>query len=190
MNNKKLDLKYGVVALMIFVAALSRLLPHPPNFTPVAGMALFGAAYFNKRWLAIVIPLIALWCSNLILDNVFYAQYYDGFVWFSAITLWVYVSIAIVAVVGFLFLRKRSVGRIAVATLSASILFFLITNFGSWMSAMSVYPKTFSGLMACYAAGIPFFWKTMAGDFFYVAVLFGTYEWVKQSVPSFRTANA
>ncbi|MEO1515007.1 MAG: DUF6580 family putative transport protein [Bacteroidota bacterium] len=189
MNNKKFDLRYGIVIIMILLAALSRLMPHPPNFTPVTGMALFGAAYLNRRWLALVIPLVALWISNLILDNTVYAQYYDGFVWFSPFTIWVYISIAAIVGIGYIFLKKVSFGRVASVTLLASLLFFFVTNFGSWL-ASDMYPKNASGLLACYIAGIPFYWKTLAGDLFYTGVLFGIFEWMQRSVPALRPANA
>ena len=81
--NRKLNLRFGIIVALIFLAALSRFLPHPPNFTPVGGMALFGAAYFARKYWAFIIPFLAIWLSNLVIDNIFLAQYYDGFQWFS-----------------------------------------------------------------------------------------------------------
>lgn len=71
-----------VVITLIGLAALSRLLPHPPNFTAVGAMALFGAAYLSPRWLGFAVPFAALWMSDLIINNVVYAAYFDQFVWF------------------------------------------------------------------------------------------------------------
>ena len=104
MTNSKIDLRFGLIVLLIFMAALSRLLPHPPNFAPIAGMGLFGAAYFSKKYFAFLIPFIAYWISDLILDNLVYAQYYDGFQWFGS--LYVYASFALIIGLGFLLLKK------------------------------------------------------------------------------------
>lgn len=182
----KLNLRFGLVALMIVLAAASRLLPHPPNFTPIGGMALFGAAYFSRKYLAFLIPLLALWLSDLVLNNVIYPmmypEYYDGaFAW--GISPYVYGSVILITLLGFGLLKKIKMPRLLAGSVLASALFFLVTNFGVWASGMT-YPMTMDGLMACYAAGIPFFWNTLAGDLFYVAVLFGSYELVQQQLLS------
>lgn len=180
--NTKIDLRFGIIVLMIVVAALSRLLPHPPNFTPIGGMALFGAAYFSKKYLAFIIPLLALWMSDLVLNNVIYPiqfpEYYDGtFAW--GISPWIYSSFALIVLLGFGLLKKVKIPTLIGSSVLASILFFLLTNFGVWASG-TAYPMTFDGLMTCYAAGIPFFWNTLAGDLFYVGVLFGGYAFAQQ----------
>ena len=170
---KKISLKFGLITLLIAAAAGSRFLPHPPNFTPVTGMALFGAAHFAKKYWAFVIPVIALWLSNVLLDNIFYAQYYDSFQWFSQ----PYVFVAMIGIValGLLNLKKVTVGRLVGTSLIASGLFFLVTNFGSWL-ALPMYSKDFGGLMTAYAAGLPFLLNTVLGDLVYVGLLFGAYE--------------
>ena len=140
-------------------------------------MALFGAAYFAKKHWAIVVPLIAFWLSSLILDNTVYAGFYEGFVFVSQPM--VYVALVLIVALGWFMLKKVNIVNLLGASLSASGIFFLVSNFGSWLST-GLYPKTFAGLMSCYAAGIPFFGGTLAGDLFYVAVLFGGYELVKR----------
>lgn len=180
--NKKIDLRFGIVALMIVLAALSRLLPHPPNFTPIGGIALFGAAYFSRKYLAFLIPIAALWISDLLLNNVIlprqFPEYYDGtFAW--GISPWIYGSFALIVLLGFGLLKQIKIPRLIGGSVLASILFFLITNFGVWASG-TAYPMTFDGLMACYTAAIPFFWNTLAGDLFYVGVLFGGYALVQK----------
>lgn len=175
-NQKKSVL---VISVLIIIAALSRLMPHTPNFTPIGATALFGAAYFTKKYWAILIPLIALWASDLILNNVFYAQWYDGFAWMTTGFLWIIGAFTLIAILGMIVLKKDiNPANLLMTSFSASSIFFLVTNFGSWMSS-AIYPKTAEGLMACYTAGVPFFWNTVAGDLFYVAVLFGAYEFVK-----------
>lgn len=181
--NSKLNLRFGIVALMIVFAALSRLLPHPPNFTPIGGMALFGAAYFSRKYLAFLIPLAALLISDLVLNNIVYPrmfpEYYDGtFAW--GVSPWIYGSFILITLLGFGLLKQIKLPRLVGTSLLASSLFFLVTNFGVWASG--VYPKTLDGLMACYAAGVPFFWNTLAGDLFYVGVLFGAYALAQQHI--------
>ncbi|HHB52745.1 MAG TPA: hypothetical protein ENK75_06910, partial [Saprospiraceae bacterium] len=90
---------FGVIVLLIVAAAFSRLIPHPANFAPVGAMALFGAAYISNRALSVLVPIVAMWLSDLFLSNVVYAQYYEGFQWYG--NLWVYAAFAGIAVIGF-----------------------------------------------------------------------------------------
>jgi hypothetical protein len=185
MRNKKINLSIWIMSCMVLLAALSRFLPHPPNFTPIGGMALFGAAYFSRKGLALLIPFIALWLSNIILDNVVYAQYYDGFVWFS--NPMVFVGFGTIVLMGLFTLKKVSTFSILGSSLMASVLFFLVSNFGTWMSGTGMlYTKDLTGLMACYTAGIPFFWNTLAADLFYVGVLFGSWQFLTSRYPSLQ----
>ena len=182
MNQNKVQLKFGIVAIMIVIVALSRLLPHPYNFTPIGGMALFGAAHFSKKYWAFLIPLIAIWVSDLVLNNVVYATYFDGFQWVSTSFLFVSISFILIAAFGLIWLKTLKPGKLFIASLIASVIFFLLTNFGSWLfDPMNVYPNNVAGLGAAYAAGIPFFWNTLLGDLFYTAVLFGGFEWVSRT---------
>jgi len=187
MNNKT-DLRFGILAGMILLAALSRLLPHPHNFTPVGGMALFGAAYFTRKYLAFLIPIAAMWLSDLVLNNLVYAkmypEFYSGFTWMG--NLWVYASFILIALLGFGLLQKVKPLRLLGASLGASTLFFIVTNFGVWIGGLT-YPKTWEGLVACYTAAIPFFWNTLAGDLFYVGVLFGAFAFLQNRYPALQT---
>ena len=176
-----LQLRTITIIAFIFVAALSRLLPHPPNVSPIGGIALFGAAYFSRKWLAFVIPVAALWFSNLILDNFVYNLGGGSFTWFNSYFVWVILSVALIMTFGQFFLHKIQTKRVVIASLIASLIFFLVTNFSSWIYLD--YPKNLSGLFAAYVAGIPFFWNTLAGDLFYVALLFGGFEWLRQRYP-------
>jgi hypothetical protein len=186
MTENKLNTRWSIVAFIIFLVAFSRLLPHTFgftqlfNFNPLGGMALFGAAYFSRKYMAFLLPFLALWVSNLLVDNLFYANYYDGFVWFAN---WeVYLAFALIVVLGSVMLKKINPLRLLGASLSTSVLFFIVTNFFVWVSG-TMYAKTLSGLVTCFVAAIPFFWNTMAGDLFYVALLFGVFEWVKIQRP-------
>jgi hypothetical protein len=178
-----------ILAAFIIFAALSRLLPHAYNFTPLGAIALFGAAYFpSKKW-ALIIPLIAIWVSDLILNNVMYSAYYEGFAWFTSGFLYIYGSIAMIVVLGYYILKKVTIGRVLGGALGASLIFFVISNFGVWITS-PLYPLTAEGLMACYTAAIPFFHNTIAGNIVYSGVLFGGYEFLKYRNPALVPAEA
>ena len=163
------------IFVLILAAALSRLLPHWPNFTPVGAMALFGAAYFPRKVVAFLAPILALYLSDLLLNNLLYAEYYDGFTW-AISSPWVYAAFLLIIGIGMLLRGRVSAVAVGGSALAASVVFFLITNFGVWASSLNLlYPKSFAGLMACYAAGLPYFWNTLAGDLFFSGVLFGAY---------------
>lgn len=184
-KKKNVHLRFGVITLMVLLAALSRLLPHPPNFAPIGAMALFGAAYFSQRYLSFLIPIISMWLSDLVLNNVVYGQYYDHFVWFYDGFYFTYGSFIVIGLIGFVTLKRIRVQNIILASLLASIVFFLISNFGVWAST-TMYPKTFSGLMTCYTAGLPFFKNTIMGDFIYSGVLFGAFELAQRKIPALQ----
>ena len=190
MKANKLDLRFSVMTLMILLAAMSRLLPHPPNFAPIGGMALFGAAYFNKRYWAFLVPIISMWISDLVLNNVVYAQYFNRFVWFYGGSLFTYGAFALIVLFGMLSLKKIRLPNLIASALGSSVIFFLVSNFGVWFSG-AMYPKTVSGLLACYTAGIPFFHNTILGDLVYTGVLFGVFALCVRKIPqlSYRHAN-
>ena len=152
--------RYEVLVTMILAAALSRLAPHPPNFTAIGALALFGGAQFSDRRAALLVPLAAMLLSDLGLG------FYPHMDW------WVYGSFALIVCMGLWLRSRRTAWRIAGASLMASTLFFLVTNFPVWLHG-TLYAKSFAGLMACYVAALPFFGNTLLGDGFYCMALFG-----------------
>jgi hypothetical protein len=160
-----------VLAAIVATAAF-RLIPHPPNFTPIGAMALFGGAYFGKRGLAFVAPIAAMLLSDAILG-------------FHSGMPFVYASVALIVLIGQVALSRPTFLRVGAAALASSILFFVITNFGTWLVS-GIYPMTASGLATCFVAAIPFFQNTLAGDLFYSAVLFGGFALLERSVPALR----
>lgn len=173
-------MKIRLAIALIFIAALSRLFPHPDNFTPIGAMGLFAAAYFNRSWMMLAVPFAALFLSDLILNNVIYSHLYDGFTLITS--WWIYAAFALVMLTGYVLLRgKVSPSRVILASLAASVIFFLVTNFSVWYGGYMPYPKTFAGLMTCYAAGLPFLGNTVLGDLIFSGILFGSFEWVLRS---------
>lgn len=175
--------KWWIFAGFVFVAALSRLLPHPYNFAPIGGMALFAGGVLSGKRLFWIIPLLAYWVSDLLVNNILYASYFDGFVWFGH--PFVYLSLFLIVGLGKLLLNKISISRVIAGSLSASVVFFILSNLGVWLVAPT-YPPTWAGLMACYTAAIPFFQYTVAGDLFYVTILFGSYTLITQYYPAWK----
>lgn len=164
--------RFTVLAGLILAAAASRLAPHPPNFSPVAALALFGGAHFADKRLAFGVPLVALLLGDLALG------FYSGMAW-------VYGSFALIVCLGLRLRSRRTFQPIAVAALAGSLLFFAVTNFGVW-AVGELYLRTLAGLVACYAAAIPFFQNTLAGDAFYAAVLFGGFALAEKRFPVLR----
>ncbi len=161
--------KFFFLTALVLGAALTRLLPHYPNFTAIGGLALFGGAYFDKKWQSFVIPFAALFLTDLLLG-------------FHSTMFAVYGSFALIILLGMSLSKKRTVTSVLLASVTSSVLFFVITNLGMWMT-MGMYPKTAAGLGMCYTAAIPFFHTTLLGDLFFTSVLFGAYELIQLKAP-------
>ena len=181
--------RFFVIAGFIIIAALSRILPHPPNFAPIVGMSLFGAAYLGNRKWALALPLIAMFVSDLVINNTVYASYYSSFQWFNVDLIWVYLPILAIVGLGFILFKKVSTTRVIGGSLVASVLFFIASNFGVWISS-GLYPITMEGLVTCYTAALPFFQNALLGDLFYAGVLFGLFELVSKRLPALQLSTA
>ncbi len=149
--------KQLVIISFIVVAAILRLLPHLPNVTPITAMALFSGVYFTNKKYAFILPLLAMFLSDIFLG-------------FSSITLFVYGAFILVSYIGFSS-KKVSIKTILISSVS----FFVITNFGVWLIG---YPKTLNGLIECYTLAIPFFRNSLLGDFFFAGVMYYGFEFV------------
>tara|TARA_B110000116_G_scaffold46261_1_gene38424 strand:- start:86 stop:661 length:576 start_codon:yes stop_codon:yes gene_type:complete len=172
---KKLNLQTGIISIIILLAAFTRIMPHPPNFSPMAAIGLFGAAHFAKKWQAFLIPLIGIWISDLVINNFIYSSHSSNFVWFYDGFYWQYISYVFIIFAGlFIFNKGISVTKTLGGMLSSSGIFFLVSNFGVWAGG-TMYTKNITGLITCYAAGIPFIHNTIISDTLFTTVLFGTY---------------
>ncbi len=158
--------------VIILIAAGLRIAPHPWNFTPIGAMALFSGALVRDRRLAFLFPLVTLFAGDIFLG-------------FHKLMPVVYASFLISVLIGRLLQNRRTLARITAATLLGAVQFFVVTNFGVW-AVGDFYPRTLAGLAACYAAGIPFFWNTLAGDAFYVGILFGSFALAERLFPALR----
>jgi hypothetical protein len=164
---------------MAITAGAIRLLPHLPNFTPVGALGLFAGSRL-RSWQAFAVPFLVMAVSDLLL----WSWPIYGYKPFNP---YVYTCFFVNVMLGRLFLRKGGLWRVPVVSLFASLLFFVVTNFGTWAgSDGSVYPKTMAGLSACYVAALPFagnwdtdgtkfFFGTVAGDLAFSILFFGLY---------------
>src|SRR5258708_1031862 len=172
------------LASLIVVAALTRLVPHPPNFAPITAMAVFGAIRYRSRWAAGVTPLLALLLSDLVRE----VLYRNGLTrdWGLYHGMWVvYGTTALIVLLGRLAYGTRSPAIIAAATLGGSCVFFLLTNFAVWAGG-SLYPHTADGLAICFTAAIPFFRNALLGDVTYATILFGAWALAEARFPALR----
>lgn len=169
-----MKLRLGIIIGIIAAAALFRLLPHPPNVTPVAAMALFAGAHLSDRRLAFTIPFAALFLSDLLLG-------------FHATMPFVYAGFALTVMLGLWLGRRLQAPTVLGGALAGSVLFFLLTNFGSWLVS-DLYPRSLEGLMAAYAAGLPFFRNSLLGDLFFTALFFGGLHLADRRIPRLRQA--
>lgn len=182
-QEEKVMTKSNVWAVLIFlvVAGITRALPHPPNFTPLAAMALFGGAYLTNRKLAFLLPLVAIMFSDLLLESLYQLglREYSGL---HSTMFFVYGSFIAITAIGTLLMNRVKPFHLLGASLGASVLFFLVTNFGVYATGALGHDTT--SLMATYALGIPFFHYTVLGDLFFVTMLFGGFELLKTRIPA------
>lgn len=172
---EKITPRFWLLTFMVFAAAFIRLIPHPPNFAPIAAMALFGGAYFNRKSFAFAVPLAAMFLTDAIIG--FHSE------------MWlIYLSFALIVLIGMLMLKKVNIKNVIIASLTASISFFIITNFGVWAFG-TMYPKNIAGLIECYIAAIPFIQNTLIGDLFFSGIMFGIFEFIKVKLPLLSQAK-
>ncbi len=172
---------------LIAAAAMSRLLPHPENMTPITAMALFAAAYLPSRRLSLGLPLAAMFVGDVILYATRDAAYQSVMI---PMTACVYLAFAVIGLLGRWLQTTKSPARVVGMATLGSVLFFLLTNFGVWAVFTESYPRTVSGLVDCYILGLPFFRNALLGDLGYTAILFGGFALLERTVPQMRTANA
>lgn len=163
-NKEKIWEIFGILFL-IFLGVILRILPHPPNFAPIAAIALFGGVYLTKKYFWIV-PLLALFVGDYFIGS------YN-----IRLMIAVYGSFGIISLIGLWLRNHRSLGMIISSALVGSLLFYLITNFAVWAFS-PWYMKDISGLMLSYTLALPFFKNTILGNLFYVSLFFGVYELV------------
>jgi len=165
-----------LAAIMVILAAVVRILPHPWNFTPIGAMALFSGAMFRDRRIAFLFPLVALFAGDL-------------FVGLHRLIPIVYASFLVSVFIGTWLADRLGILRIGGAVFLGALQFFLITNFAVWQ-LFGTYPHTPAGLAACYIAGLPFFGNTLAGDAVYTTLFFGIFALAERLFPTLNQPAA
>ena len=163
-----MDANKKIVVAMIGLGACARLLPHPWNFTPILAIALYAGVQFARLRTGVLATFLALFLSDAIMG------FYRGMGW-------VYAAWLIPLLMGRVVRRKPGVTAIAIGALCSSLSFFLITNFAVWAGGR-LYPHSAAGLIACYAAAIPFYQNQLLGDAFYTLALFGGHALIQNLV--------
>jgi len=159
----------AVIVVAIALAAAVRIAPHPFNLTPIGAMALFSGAMFRSRLAGLLFPLAALFAG-------------DVFVGLHPLMPAVYASFAVSVAIGRWLGGCPGVIRLGGAVFLGALQFFLVSNFALW-AVGGFYPRTVAGLVACYAAGLPYFGNTLAGDALYAAALFGGFRLAEKMFP-------
>src|ERR1700730_13521094 len=161
-----------LAAVMIILAAVLRIVPHPWNFTPIGAMALFSGAMFRDRRVAFLFPLVALFAGALVVG-------------LHRLIPVVYASFLLSVLIGTWLANRCSISRIGGAVFFGALQFFLVTNFAAWQ-LFGTYQHTPAGLASCYIAGLPFFGNTLAGDTLYATLFFGTFALAEHLFPTLR----
>ena len=174
----------ALTTVAAILASLARMVPHPPNCTPVGALGLFAGGRL-PWWLALPLPLAVMAATDFLLYTWFGLAPYNR---------WVYASFVVYVLLGRLLTGTNSPLRIGAVTVLGSVQFFLITNFGVWLNqhglATPMYPMTTAGLIACYVAGLPFLGYTLLGDLGFSAALFGAHAYLTRAVPAAEEVRA
>jgi len=171
MNNYRLI----ILVLVVVFATLLRFLPHPPNFTPIIALSIFAGVFISDRKWALLVPVSAMLVTDLFLG------------WHNTIP-YVYASLLVIVLVGRSLRYHKTALSIFGGGVGGTMLFFIITNFGVWLSG-SMYPKTWEGVIACYIAAVPFLHYMMLGTLFYSAVFFGVFYIICKIIPAIEYAD-
>ena len=176
MKSMNKSLKYYLFPVsLILILSFSRLIPHPSNFTPILAVGIFSGFYFRQLYLSIFIVIFSMFLGDLYLG-------------FHSTMLFTYFSLAIAVVIG-LFVKKFKFSEILFSGLLSSAVFFIITNFGAWLT-LEMYEKSFAGLLSSYVLAIPFFHNTMISTLLYLLLIKVLFEFFINKKRMTKTLSA
>ena len=148
---------------LIFILTLSRLIPHPPNFTPIISAAILSSFFFKNVNLSISVILISMFVSDLLIG-------FHNYIFFT------YIPLVVIAII---FKEKiLKYNNILVYSVTGAIIFYLISNFGVWFLGKT-YDKNIYGLISCYIAGLPFLKNSLISTIFYTYLTFSIFKFYK-----------
>ena len=155
MNQFKENINSFILPIVIILAlSLTRLIPHPWNFSPMLAVGVFSGFYFRQFYLSLFVVIFSMFIGDLFLG-------------FHSLMFFTYVALAIAVLIG-LYVKHFKFTEILYSGLASSVCFFIITNFGAWLTHGEMYAKNFSGLMQSYVMAIPFFQNTLISTFLYL----------------------
>ena len=169
-----MNIKVILICAIIFLVSLTRIFPHPPNFTPILALAIFGGAYLPNRITAISLPIISMFISDLIIG--FHSQIFT-----------VYATIILLSILGHL-MKTKNFKNFAITGFTGSLIFFIITNFSVWLGG-NLYPLTIDGIIQCYIMAIPFFHNTLISTMLFLTILFFGYTFTEKKISNLKIST-
>ena len=166
------------------IIAFSKFLPHEANFSPIAGLAIFGGFMFGKRKEFFLVTILALFVSDFVLNNFVHPEYFpdrEGLVIFAPYMTGVYLSIIIMVLFARIILKRFNYLKLIITSLGSSLIFYLITNF-VYLYSTSMYPHNFAGMIESYIAAVPFFRTSLVSDLIFSIAIFGIYHLVSSRI--------
>lgn len=191
MSIKKINPRFAVLLILIVVVGILRIMNAAEftawsNFTPIGAMALFGGAYFNRRWKSFAFPLLTLFLGDIFIHTVIYDGNYEG-------RPLIYLAFAMIVFIGIVFIGKVKATNIAIASLLSTVSFWLIADFAVWLGGGTdirtqlPLSRDLNGLLQCYWQGFPYMLNFLLGTLFYSAIMFGAFEWMQKRYPALQT---
>ena len=174
------------VLLVVFVTAIAAIrviinfdtqISPLANFSPVGAMALFGGAYFNKKWKAFGFPLLMLFLSDFVLQQTVFKGYGNGILyggWY-----WVYGAFALITLAGRWLLKKITIKSFILSVLVCVFIHWTVTDIGVWYGS-KIFSQNVDGYIDCLVVAIPYELRFLTGTIVYGIVLFGLFEWMQQ----------
>lgn len=171
--NKQHTLSIIIASLLVIAAAISRVAMYPDNFSPIIGMALFSGAILPNKKLAFAMPIFAMFLSDLLFEVTGIAPGFWGWGQLAG-----YAILGVITVFAFT-LKKAKPINLAIYSISASVIFFVLSNLSYFLIENPIYqtyPQTGVGLIDCYGAALPFFRTALIADLVYTFGLFGLFQ--------------
>ena len=192
MSINSVNPRNAILITLILLAAAYRLVQSSPvfsilsNLTPFGAMALFGGHYFRDKWKAVLVPVVALWLSDIFLNRFYYT---DHWVFFYSGQLWVYGTFAATVGLGMM-MRKPTFLRVAGFGIGAALLHWLVTDFGVWIGGSTdittglPFTKDWNGFVKCLTLALPFLRNMIIGNLVFCGVMFGAFECAQKRYPA------
>ena len=175
---KKSD-KNLTAILWILLGIVGRLIPHPPNMTPMTSLSLFGGTHLSRKM------AFGIAFSTLVISDVLIAYIYAGWPAFGLWTFFTYTGFAAIVFAGTLLRTNPTALKTLGFILGSSLGFWIWTNFGVWLAGGPMYARSFEGLISCYMAALPFLRNALVGDLFWGFAFFASFSGVRVLAPKF-----